>query len=238
MKCTRSSFSPTRRQHRYADHREDGARSGPPTMPPVRVAVLVSGSGTNLQTLLDAARTDLTFAADPVVVISDRAGVAALARARQAGVAAEVVAWDAHPDRGSFTSALCEVAERHGAEALICAGFMRVLAPSAIHRFRDRVINVHPALLPAFPGAHAVEEALAHGVKVTGVTIHFVDEQVDHGPIIAQEAVAVLPDDTPETLHARLQEVEHRLFPQAVKALATGELTINGRSVSWKGRDE
>ncbi len=200
--------------------------------------MLVSGSGSNLQSILDAERTQPGFAARTVAVISDRPSVAALDRARRAGVPAVVVDWSAATNRAEFTVAVCEAAEAHGAEAIVCAGFMRILAPPAIRRFPQRVINIHPALLPAFPGAHAVEEALAHGVKVTGVTVHFVDELVDHGPIIAQEAVAVLPDDTPDSLHGRLQVVEHRLYPEVIDALANGRLEVSDRIVTWKGRNE
>ena len=199
------------------------------------VAVLVSGSGTNLQAILDAAG-EPGFDANVAVVISDRPAVEALERARSAGIPAVVVDWGGHPDRGSFSAAICDEAEQHGARALVLAGFMRILAPEAMRRFPDRIINVHPALLPAFPGAHAVRQALEHGVKVTGVTVHFVDEQVDHGPIIAQEPVAVLPDDDEVTLHARLQEVEHRLFPRVVDALGRGSLHVDGRRVSWVTR--
>ena len=110
---------------------------------------------------------------------------------------------------------------------------MRVLAPVAIRRFPHRILNIHPSLLPSFPGSRAVEEALAHGVKVTGVTVHFVDEQVDHGPIIAQQAVAVLEGDTPDTLHSRIQVEEHRLYPEAVAAFARHRLRVDGRSVIW-----
>ena len=199
------------------------------------VAVLVSGSGTNLQAILDAAG-EPGFDAIVVVVISDRPAVKALERARSAGIPAVVVDWGDHPDRASFSAEICDEAERHGARALVLAGFMRILASEAMRRFPDRIINVHPALLPAFPGAHPVPQALQHGVKVTGVTVHFVDEQVDHGPIIVQEPVAVLPDDDEATLHARLQEVEHRLFPQVVDALGRGSLHVDGRRVSWVAR--
>ncbi len=197
------------------------------------VAVLVSGSGSNLQALLDASRTDPEFGARIVVVISDRPGVAALGRAADAGVPAEVVSWGDFNDREGFSMAVCEVAQRHGGEALLLAGFMRILSPAAIDRFPNRIINIHPALLPAFPGAHAVPAALAHGVRVSGVTVHFVDAEVDHGPIIAQQAVAVEPGDTEETLHARIQREEHRLFPQVVKAFAAGRLRVEGRHVIW-----
>jgi len=199
------------------------------------VAVLVSGGGTNLQAILDA-QGEPRFSSEVVVVISDRPSVKALDRARTSGIAATVVSWDDSPDRVTFSSAICDEADRHGAAALVLAGFMRVLSPGAIERFPNRIINVHPALLPAFPGARSVPEALEYGVTVTGVTVHFVDEEVDHGPIIIQEAVAVLLDDDAVTLHARLQEVEHRLLPQVVDALGRGSLHVDGRRVTWVGR--
>ncbi len=188
---------------------------------PTPIAVLVSGSGSNLQAIIDASR-EPGYAARVVAVISDRHDVKALDRAAAAGIAAEVVDWDDFDTRHDFTAAVCDVAERHGAAVFVLAGFMRILAPVAIDRFPDRIINIHPALLPSFPGAHAVRDALAHGVKVTGVTIHIVDEEVDHGPIIYQEAIPVLPDDDEPTLHARIQEVEHRVYPGVVDAFVKG----------------
>ena len=196
------------------------------------IAVLVSGSGSNLQALLDAA-ADPAFHAEIVVVISDRTGVRALDRATAAGVPAEVVDWDAHSDRAAFTEAVCTTAADHGAAALVLAGFMRILAPAAIRRFPNRILNTHPALLPAFPGAHAVAQALAHGVTLTGITIHLVDEEVDHGPIVYQEAIEVLPGDTEDTLRVRIQEVEHRRYPEVVDAFAAGRLHVEGRHVAW-----
>jgi len=202
--------------------------------PRTPIAVLVSGSGSNLQSILDAS-TGAGYAAEVVVVISDRPGVRGLQRAADAGVPAVVVAWGDYPDRDAFTMAVCDVAADHGAEGLILAGFMRILAPSALDRFPGRVVNIHPALLPAFPGAHGVAEAIAYGVKVSGVTVHFVDAEVDHGPIILQEPVPVRPDDTEETLHARIQQVEHRVYPEVVAAFAAGRLRIEGRHVQWEG---
>jgi len=198
------------------------------------VAVLVSGSGSNLQALLDASAGDPGFGSRIVVVISDRPGVSALERATRAGVPAEVVRWVEFGDRESFSAAICDTAERYGAEALILAGFMRILSPTAIDRYPNRIINIHPALLPAFPGAHAVPAALAHGVKVSGVSVHFVDDEVDHGPIIAQRAVPVQADDSEETLHARIRKEEHLLLPQVVKAFAAGRLRVDGRRVIWE----
>ena len=197
------------------------------------VAVLVSGNGSNLQAILDAAEAP-GYGAEVAVVISDRPDVKALDRAEAAGVPAAVVDWSMMSDRDTFTAAVCDVAEAHGARALVLAGFMRVLGPSAIARFPDRILNIHPALLPSFPGLEAVGKAVAHGVKVSGVTVHFVDEEVDHGPIIAQEIVPVLPDDTEDTLHARIQEIEHDVYPRVLDALARGRLRIDGRVVRWE----
>jgi phosphoribosylglycinamide formyltransferase-1 len=196
------------------------------------IAVFVSGSGSNLQAIIDAAEKP-DYAAKIVAVISDRPDVKALDRASTAGIATEVVAWGDFDSRDDFTVAICETAVRRGADALILAGFMRVLAAVAIERFPNRIVNIHPALLPAFPGPHAVRETLAHGVTVTGVTVHFVDEQVDHGPIIYQEAVPVLPDDDESTLHARIHEVEHRVYPEVIDAFGRGDVTVAGRRVIW-----
>jgi phosphoribosylglycinamide formyltransferase-1 len=196
------------------------------------IAVLVSGSGSNLQAILDSAAQS-GYAARVVVVISDRPDVKALDRAEAAGVPGVVVDWDDFDSRDQFSLAVCDAAARQGAEALVLAGFMRVLAPVAIDRFPGRILNIHPALLPSFPGAHAVRDTLDYGVTVTGVTVHFVDEEVDHGPIIHQETVSVHPDDDEASLHARIQEVEHRVYPEVVDALARGRLTIDGRRVRW-----
>jgi phosphoribosylglycinamide formyltransferase-1 len=198
---------------------------------PLPIVVLISGSGSNLQALLDAPAHGVDYTVS--AVISDRPGVQGLRRAQDAGVEAVVVGWNDFGSRADFTTAVCDTAGRFGARGLVLAGFMRILARSAIERFPDAIINVHPALLPAFPGAHAVENALHHGVTLTGVTVHFVDEQVDHGPIILQEAVPVEPGDDATSLHARIQAVEHRLLPEAVGAFSRGVLTVQGRYVRW-----
>ena len=201
------------------------------TVSPFPVAVLISGSGSNLQALLDSPRHGIDFVIS--AVLSDRPDAKGLDRAAEAGVETEIIPWTGFDSRSDFTTALCDAAQAYGAQALVLAGFMRVLTPNAIERFPDAIINVHPALLPAFPGAHAVEDAIRHGVTVTGVTVHFVDEQVDHGPIILQEAVSVHPGDDVESLHARIQSVEHRVLPVAVAAYARGILTVQGRYVRW-----
>jgi phosphoribosylglycinamide formyltransferase-1 len=197
----------------------------------VRVGVLVSGTGTNLQALLDAqARGELAPAAIAVVV-SNRPGVAALGRAAAAGVPAEVVEHAGLP-REVFEDRLLAVLAAHGVDAVVLAGFMRVLTPHFVDRFPLRIVNTHPSLLPAFPGAHALEEALAHGVKLAGVTVHFVDASLDGGPIIAQVAVPVEDGDDVAALRARVQREEHRLLPRVVQRLAAGRLSCKGRHVT------
>jgi len=188
-----------------------------------RLVVLASGSGTNLQALLDA--SDL--GGDVVAVVSDRARARALDRARERGVAAATVVLG--PDRRAWEAELIDEVARHDPDLVILAGFMRILSAAFVDRWP--VVNVHPSLLPAFPGASAIEDALGWGVKLVGATVHFVDEHVDHGPIIAQEAVAVRDDDTADTLHARVQAVEHRLLPDAVRAFCAGRLKTDGRHV-------
>lgn len=192
----------------------------------------MSGSGSNLQALIDAARDDPEYGAEIVVVISDRPGIEALARAAAAAIPVTVVEYEG--DRVAFTHRVCDAAGDHGAEALILAGFMRILSSAAMTRFPGRIVNIHPSLLPAFPGAGAVRRALDAGVEVSGVTVHFVDEQVDHGPIITQRPVVVLEDDDEASLHARIQKEEHEIYPQVVKALAAGRLQMQDGRALWK----
>lgn len=196
------------------------------------IAVLISGSGTNLQALIDASE-DPDFGCSIELVISDRTGAFGLERAERAGIMTAVVAWSDFEDRSSFTEGICDAAHAAGAEALVLAGFMRILAPEAIKRFPNAIVNVHPALLPAFPGANAVEQALDAGVDETGVTVHFVDELVDHGPVIAQRAVPIIPGDSVESLHQRLQAVEHELLPQVVSAFGHRRIAVVSGAVEW-----
>lgn len=176
------------------------------------IGVLVSGEGSNLQALLDGGL--------PIVAVaSNRADARALRRADEAGVATAVFALDDHGSREERDAAMADWLADHGVEWVVLAGYMHLLRPSFLSRFPERVINVHPALLPEFPGAHAIEEALAAGVRETGATVHYVDEGVDSGPVIVQERVAVRDDDTVETLRARIQAVEHELLPKVVREL-------------------
>lgn len=161
-------------------------------------------------------------------MVSDRPEAGALERAKASGVPTETVVWSDHDDRDAFSAELADVVEASGAKGVVLAGFMRILGPSFVSRFPDRILNVHPSLLPAFPGARAVEAALQHGVAVTGVTIHLVDEGVDTGPILAQVPVPVEPGDTVETLHTRIQREEHRIYPEVVAAFVQGRVDVRG----------
>jgi len=196
----------------------------------MKIGVLVSGTGTNLQALLDAQARGALAPAEIAVVISNRRGAPALARAVAAGVPAEVVEHGGL-DRVVFETRLIEMLERHGVAAVVLAGFMRVLTAHFIDRFPLRIVNTHPSLLPAFPGIDAPAQAIAHGAKLAGVTVHFVDASVDGGPIIAQAAVPIEDGDDARTLHARIQREEHQLLPIVVQRLAAGELSCQGRIV-------
>jgi phosphoribosylglycinamide formyltransferase-1 len=199
----------------------------------MRVGVLVSGTGTNLQALLDAQAKGELAPAEIAVVVSNKPGVPALGRAAAAAVPAEVVEHRGLP-RAEFEARLAAALARHGVEAIVLAGFMRILTAGFVERFPLRIINTHPSLLPAFPGLDAPAQALAHGAKLAGVTVHFVDASLDGGPIIAQAAVPVLDDDDAVALHARIQREEHRLLPIVVRCLAAGQLSCQGRLVSGR----
>jgi phosphoribosylglycinamide formyltransferase 1 len=203
----------------------------PPTAAPTRLAVLVSGSGTNLQALLDAIEADPDFGGEVVVVGSDRADAGGLERARAASVPTVVETLTDHADRPAWEAALRAGLEAHRPDAVVLAGFMRILSGAFLGGWPDRVINTHPSILPAFRGAHAVREALEHGVKVTGSTVHLVDEQVDHGPIVAQQTVEVREGDDESSLHERIKAVEHELLPACVKLLCQDRLAVDGRHV-------
>lgn len=197
----------------------------------MRFGVLVSGRGSNLQSLLDAEREGRLDPGVIACVVSNRPGVQALTRASDAGKPAIVVDHKAYPSRESFEAALVGTLEAHGVQAVVLAGFMRLLTPGFVARWRDRLINIHPSLLPAFPGAHAHRDALAYGVKVSGCTVHFVEPEMDAGPIILQAAVPVLDGDVEETLAARVLAEEHVILPRAVQLLAAGRLSREGRHV-------
>lgn len=199
------------------------------------IAVFCSGQGTNLQAILDAARAG-RLGARVAVVMSDRADANALERARCAGAEAWYLDPKSFPTRADYERSLITHCEARRVQLVCLAGFMRVLSPVFVRHFRNRILNIHPALLPAFPGAHAVHDALAWGAKVTGVTVHFVDEHVDHGPILLQEAVAVAPRDTEATLLQKLHTVEHQLYPDAIRLCVEQRVTVAGRRVNVRNR--
>ncbi|MFR9676255.1 phosphoribosylglycinamide formyltransferase [Streptomyces sp. TR06-5] len=203
---------------------------------PARLVVLVSGSGSNLQALLDEIddRGVEAYGARVVAVGADRPGVAALDRADRAGIPSFVCRVRDHADRAAWDRALTAATAAHAPDLVVSAGFMKIVGPAFLARFGGRFVNTHPALLPSFPGAHGVRDALEYGVKVTGCTVHFVDDGVDTGPIIAQGVVEVLEEDHADggaALHERIKEVERRLLVEVVGCLARDGYRIEGRKV-------
>jgi phosphoribosylglycinamide formyltransferase-1 len=193
------------------------------------IGVLASGGGSNLQALIDAAAAD-ALGGKIALVVSNVESAHALDRARRAGIPA---AFRDHRGRKreEFDRELLDILRGQGVELVCLAGFLRILSPGFIQAFPGRILNVHPSLLPAFPGLHAPRQAWEHGVKVSGATVHLVDQGLDSGPIVAQEAVPVLDADTPETLARRILEAEHRIYPRAVRLLLEGRVRIEGRRV-------
>ncbi|MGB5795768.1 MAG: phosphoribosylglycinamide formyltransferase [Mycolicibacter algericus] len=196
---------------------------------PARLVVLASGTGSLLESLLAAAVGD--YPARVVAVGTDR-DCRAVEVAGSAGLPVFTVRMADFPDRAAWDLALAEATEAHAPDLVVSAGFMKILGSHFLTRFLGRTVNTHPALLPAFPGAHAVPEALAYGVKVTGCTVHLVDAGTDTGPVLAQEPVAVLDDDDEETLHERIKTVERKLLVDVLAALATGGVTWTGRKAT------
>ncbi len=202
----------------------------------IRVGVLASGRGTDFQSLVDA-RDRRELEVDLAVLVCNVPGAPVLDRAKRAGVTAVTI--DHRPfgkDREAFEKAVVRVLREHRVDLVVFAGFMRIVTAYLVREFPDRIMNIHPSLLPAFPGAHAHRDVLAAGAKVSGCTIHFVDASVDGGPFILQKAVPVLDDDTEETLEGRILEWEHRLLPLAVRLFAEGRLKVEGRRVRIDAR--
>lgn len=201
-----------------------------PPSAPARLVVLASGTGTLLASLLAAAIDD--YPARVVAVGADRT-CAALDIAAAAGLPSYTVRLGDYPDRAAWDAAITAATAEHQPDLVVSAGFMKILGPEFLSRFNGRVVNTHPALLPSFPGAHAVPDALAYGVRVTGCTVHLVDAGVDTGPVLAQRAVEIGDDDTEETLHERIKVVERRLLVDVLAALATRGVTWTGRKASF-----
>ena len=199
----------------------------------MNIAVLCSGSGTNLQAIIDAVKKG-AIPAKIAVVISDNKEAFALERARRAGIETLVLDKKAFKAREDFDREVIKALKKKDVGLVVLAGFMRLLSPHFIKEYKDRIINIHPALLPSFKGTHGIKDALEYGVKETGVTVHFVDEKLDHGPIILQRSVEVKEGDTEETLLGRVHAEEHRIYPEAIKLFVEGRLKIEGRKVIIK----
>ena len=200
----------------------------------MRLGVLASGSGSNLQAILDAC-AHRSIPAQVAVVISNVAGARALSRAEEAGVPALLLPHGAYPSRDAYDAELVALLRRHQVDLVCLAGFMRLLTPVLLSAFQNRILNIHPALLPAYPGMHAVRQALKGGARVSGCTVHIVDEGTDTGPIVIQAAVPVLDGDTEETLAARILAQEHRIYPRAIGLVAQGRVEVDGRRVRIQG---
>lgn len=197
---------------------------------PLRVGVLISGRGSNMVSLARAA-AEPGYPAVVRIVVSNDPAAAGLERAAEMGIETAVVDHREFADRTAFEAGIADVLDEAGVELVCLAGFMRVLSPLLVRHYEGRLLNIHPSLLPAFPGLHAHRQALEHGVRYSGCTVHFVVEEVDAGPIVLQAVVPVAPDDTEETLAARVLEQEHRIYPEAVKLFAEGRLRVEGRRV-------
>ncbi len=197
---------------------------------PLRIGVLASGRGSNLQAIIDASEKG-DIPAQVVVVLSDTPQAYALERARRHGIDTVVVERAHYPSREDCDRAMADLLKKYDVSLVCLAGFMRLLTPAFVAQFRSRIMNIHPALLPSFPGLHAHRKALEYGVKFSGCTVHFVDEGADTGPIILQAVVPVFADDTEESLSERILRYEHQIYPRAIRLFAEGRLEVQGRRV-------
>jgi phosphoribosylglycinamide formyltransferase-1 len=200
----------------------------------VPIGVLISGSGTNLQSIIDAIEAE-ELDAKIQLVLSNRAEAYGLVRAKKHGIPVEVLDHKRFSSREDFDQAVVDILRDREVELVVLAGFMRLLSPVFVRAYSNRIMNIHPALLPAFPGLHVQKKALEHGVRFSGCTVHFVNEECDEGPIIIQAVVPVFPDDTEESLAARILEQEHRIYPRAIQLYSEGRLRIEGRRVFVDG---
>ncbi|MDO8526024.1 MAG: phosphoribosylglycinamide formyltransferase [Candidatus Omnitrophota bacterium] len=199
----------------------------------MNIAVLCSGSGSNLQAIIDKAGSGY-INADIAVVVSDNKDAFALKRAKKAGIETLILDPKDFASREAFDGEVIKNLRRKKIGLVVLAGYMRLLSDRFIKEYKNRVMNIHPALLPSFKGTHGVRDALEYGAKVTGPTVHFVDEKLDHGPIIMQKAIAVKGSDTEESLLKRMRKEEHKIFPEAIKLFVEGRLKINGRRLAVK----
>ena len=203
------------------------------------IAVLISGGGTNLQAIIDAIAGN-RLDAKIEVVLSNRANAFGLVRAKNHGIPTEILDHKAFPSREAYDQAIVDLLRARSVQLVALAGFMRLLSPVLVRAFSNRIMNIHPALLPSFPGLHVQKKALEHGVRFSGCTVHFVNEACDEGPIIIQAVVPVFPDDSEEQLAERILQQEHRIYPRAIQLYAEGRLHVVGRKVmvDGLGRDQ
>ena len=201
------------------------------------IAVLISGSGTNLQSIIDAIAAN-RLDAKIEVVLSNRADAFGLVRAKDHGIPSEVLDHKSFPSREAYDQAIVDLLRARGVKLVALAGFMRLLSPVFVAAFSNRIMNIHPALLPSFPGLHVQKKTLEHGVRFSGCTVHFVNEECDEGSIIIQAVVPVFPDDTEEQLAERILKQEHRIYPRAIQLYAQGRLHVVGRKVLVDGLDQ
>lgn len=200
----------------------------------LRLGILASGTGSNLQAIIDASEAG-RLGAEIRIVISNVGSAQALERARTHALPTATIDHRDWPTREAYDAHVVDRLRACDVELVVLAGFNRLLSPVFVRAFPMRIINIHPALLPSFPGLHAQRQAVAYGVRIAGATVHFVDEQTDHGPIIIQAAVPAYPDDTEDTLQARILEQEHRIYPEAIRLLAEGRIRIEGRRITAVG---
>ncbi|MNO44766.1 Phosphoribosylglycinamide formyltransferase [compost metagenome] len=198
---------------------------------PFRIAVFASGQGSNFQTMVDASLSGL-LGAEIVLLVCDKSQAQVVDRARKAGIEAYVFDPKAYAKREDYETEIVVELEKRHVDLVVLAGYMRLLTPVLVDRYAGKMINIHPSLLPAFPGKNAIGQALDYGVKLTGITVHFVDGGMDSGPVIAQEAVEILPEDTLESLESKIHQAEQQLYPQVVSSFAKGLVRLEGRQVT------
>ncbi|VAW35332.1 Phosphoribosylglycinamide formyltransferase [hydrothermal vent metagenome] len=200
-----------------------------------KIAILASGGGTNLQAIIEAAEAG-TLGAEVALVLSDKASALALERAKRHNIKTALVTKKNYPARDAFDKRLIEILKENNIDLVVLAGFMRIITKALIDAFPARIMNIHPSLLPAFPGLNVQQKAIDYGVKFSGCTVHFVDEGVDTGPVIIQAVVPVMDDDTAESLGARILKEEHRIYPEAIRLYCRGQLLVKGRRVLIQDR--
>lgn len=196
----------------------------------MNIAVFASGRGTNFGAIIKAVKSG-KVKVNLSLLVCDQSKAGAIARAKRAGIKIALVKREDFTNKKDFQAKIIQHLEENSIELVVLAGFMRLLTPEFVGRYAGRILNIHPALLPSFKGTESIKDAFDYGVKVTGVTVHFVDEKMDHGPVILQKAIPVEEDDTPESLEKKIHKIEHRLYPEAIRLFAEGKLKLEGRKV-------